>query len=344
VRAFLATACLALGLGSCSDSGNSLGKSVDPGTQEFRQPPAGGFSPTPGDSTGVGAIIPAEEVRHGGERLVEVFDEGLLSLSYREQILTDGEGAFSLRPLEALTSVGPEWESIQRSQQGFLFRYRDFAVRDRWQFTQNHLLIDLGNEVVVAGRPCARYRVERTVGESRTYELSVDVETGQTLAYEELDQDQRLVARMTYETYDAEPDLTTAIWFEPTLQETSLLDTEPLRSQTGYPVPLPRILPAGYTLFEVATLQVSNREWIKLTFTDGNDPLFFLYQPTQETVQSAGPLGISAKPDPEREPNIYLSRMGAAGAAQATLADGLYIAVGKVSEDDLVSLIETAFP
>src|SRR5262249_10574178 len=132
------------------------------------------------------------------------------TVTFRERIATDGDGRYSVEPLEALDSSIRDWdgfELLQRAEEGFIFRYRDFVVRQPELFQRNYRTTDLHETTAVAGRTCARYRVERVVGTTVRFELSIERATQLVLASQEFDSNGRLVAAMNYEAVDLQPDL-----------------------------------------------------------------------------------------------------------------------------------------
>lgn len=299
----------------------------------------------------VSRIRPARSVLHRGVRVVELYDDaGVQTLAYREELLADGAGNYSLKPVEALSPVDPAWAIRQQSREGFLARYRDFEIHDAGLFQLNWSLTDLSETGSIAGRPTGRYSVQRKSGAGHTYVLDVDLTTGVPLAYEERDEQGTLAARMHYESFDEAPDLSGAVWFQRTLGETELPPgTASLRSEVGYAVPLPRLVPAGFYLESASSVQAGQEDWVKLVFSDGVEPLFYLFRPLFDPLQSSaistGSLPTNVSPqNATAAPEIFLYRMGTAHVAQATFAQGTLIAVGRVADAALGDLIESALP
>ncbi len=285
-------------------------------------------------------LTPSADIRHEGVRLVTVWDEGLRVLEYRERVQIDGKGKFSLTPIEQLTPVPPDWELRQISGAGFHFRYRDFAVQDKDVFAANYLLMDQEELVTVAGRSCARFLVERR-DDSRRYDTLLDVETGLCLSYVEQDATGQTVSSMVYESIDTTPDLSGAIWHDP-LGETSLTLEDAGRAELGFAVPLPTRVPDGYYLTETVKIHDGQRDWVKFTFTEGVETLFYLFSPRLTPV-AAPSTGGSYLETVEIEPapgELYVFDMGGATVVQGDLEEGLFLAVGKVSQQELVDLVE----
>lgn len=279
---------------------------------------------------------PRLTVAHSGLRRFEFTPPTGAGLTYRERITTDGNGRFALEPVDA--SDVDNWsafELVQRVREGFLFRYRDFLVRDRQLFGRNWRTIDRGETVTVAGRICQRYRVERTIGEPRAFELSVDAETGLVLASEELDSGGARIAAMVYETIQLEPDLRFVAWHVASNEERVL---DPLRSvaEQIQVQPLePRLLPVGYAPLEAATVRDGEgAQWLKLTYTDGVEPLF-LFQGL-DSLAHAG-LGSSSS-------SVVVFQVGAATVIQGKVDAFDLMVIGKALKAELLDLIESGLP
>ncbi len=303
----------------------------------------------PGSGPKPTTVRPAREVRHAGDRLVTLYENGTKWLQYRERIVTDGAGQFSLKPLgPPLTPASSLWEVLQISAEGYFFRYRDFAIRDDALLKQNWRLQDLGQTAQVAGRECSRYLIERR-DLSRSFYVCIDVENELDLAYQEYDATGQLVAEMTYETFDEDPDLSTAIWYQETLDEATIDPYDGTLAQTlGFAVPLPSRLPDGFWLDQAYRLTFAEKTWCKLVLTDGVQTAFYLYRPHVRTSSKptvvSGLNSVSTSLELPASDEILISRLGAAVVAQANLEDGIFIAVGKLAEQEVVDLIEFAQP
>ena len=288
-------------------------------------------------------IRPAGRIRHEGIRLIRVFDE-LGVLTYREKVVTNGDGKFSVRPIEALSSVDPEWQFRQLNREGFIFRYRDFTIRDPDLFARNYTLTDLDAPRFVAGRLCADYQVTgRGPTPTVTY-LSVD-KTGLVMRYEEFDGKGQRVSSMIYETFEPRPNLADAIWFEGVHDEQRLDLSKDLGKQVGGNFPKPRLVPKGFELREAYSLVDGDHDWVKLVYTDGVKPLFYLFHEREEPragkLETVGSTARTGPVQAEAE-SIIVFNIGAARAAQAILFEGSYLVVGKVDEAQLVDMIESA--
>lgn len=290
------------------------------------------------------ASDPRSSVAHSGTRRIEFTPAPEERLSFRESVATDGAGHFSIQPLGPAGSSVSDWnvfELTQRAREGFLFRYRDFSVRDAELFRRNWSLTPLG-ETTVAGRRCERYRAERTSDPRVAYELSTDAETGLVLDSREFDADGRQVASMVYETFQLAPDLGAIAWHASANDE---LPFEPQAGQ-GTPVLEPRLLPPGFDALEVSTvLDGQDRRWIKRTYSDGIEPLFFLQGLSTSVLPKAHTMkagSLDSTPDPSSA--VVVLHLGVVTVIQGELDGFDLIVVGKASEAELLDLIESALP
>jgi hypothetical protein len=288
------------------------------------------------------------QVPHAGLRRVEIHDElGRQTLAYRERIVSDGAGRFSLRPTESLTPVAGDWIPRQLNREGYLFRYRDFALRSVSRFSENYRVSEAEAGEPVAGRAVQRYRVERRQGEPLVFELWIDQATRLPLRVEERGPAGALRSRVEYESFETDPDLDAVIWFQKAHDERALDPHGDLSAQVGRPVPTPKLVPAGFRLWSAFTLADEAGPWVKLVYTDGVQTFFYLHRAPQAAAtggEGSTPKVLAQLPSTAGAGDLFLHRMGAAGVAQATLDAGTFIAVGKVSDDELVDAIESALP
>jgi len=281
---------------------------------------------------------------HAGVRRLEFAGPDGLTLSYREEIITDGHGHYSLRPLDGDAAL--DWstfELLQVLREGFLFRYRDHVVRHAGLLRRNWDITPLGT-IEVAGRPCGKWRVERHVGEPIVYELAIDRETELVLACQRFDASGQRVALMQYETFRGEPDTTGVVWHVPANDEQPLLLRD-IPQQLGLRTLEPRLLPAGFALYEAATVSSDGAErWLKLTYTDGLEPLFFF----QKLEEPAGP-GHAAQSGegptlPREVSRVTLYSIQNVAVAQGRCNGFELIAMGSVPDVELLDLIESSLP
>lgn len=283
---------------------------------------------------------PLATMAHEGRRRVSFFEPGggvPKSVAYLERVVTDGQGRFAIEPLEALTPVLPDEATFllrMQAREGFIRRYRDFQVRDFALFRRTYA-VEVGGSLVVAGRDCrAIVATNRSTG--ARFELAVDGSTGLILRSDEFDETGERVASVEYIEYHDVPNLSNVLFHQARNEERSYDPDQRLAPQLGFKPRRPRTLPLGYELLEVATVAEpdSGRGWLKLTFGDGVRPLFFL-QPTPP-----GPTIVRG----EEGDKVVVMRWGAVLMAQAWIRGHEFIAVGRVSEEELLDLIESALP
>lgn len=287
-------------------------------------------------------------VAHTGVRRLEYTPPTGAGLAFLERITTDGQGHYAIEPVGLLGTSELEWdgfEMLQRLREGFSFRYRDFQVRDPQAFLRNwHAELQPGT-VLVAGRVCERYRLDREVGTSEAFELSVDA-TGLVLASRQLDASGQVLAAMTYESFQLDPDTSLAAWHEPSNSEEALDPHRDLAAQVDTRLLEPRLLPAGYGLLEAATVRESpEARWLKLVYSDGVEPLFFLQR---VGASSSGKTARATHPDlggaPASTSAVVVYRVGAALAIQGQVSGQDLMVIGKAVQAELLDLIESALP
>jgi hypothetical protein len=286
-------------------------------------------------------------VPHEGVRLVEFFQPDGTRLAYREHVVTDDGGRYAIDFVELVEGESQDSElfgMLQDSSQGFLHRYRDFSIRNGERFDRNYTWHDRDELRVVAGRTCRLIEVKGTGGRRGSYVLALDQQTGALLASEERDPEGRLVHAVTYESFDPDPDLSKVHWHEPVNREKALDMRVSLEQQLGEHVLEPRLLPAGYAWSEAATLSDGQRPWLKCTYTDGVQTALFMQglEAVEPDRTEATPEPISPAGSPADRVTVY--SMGTVTVVQGHVAGRDVIALGRVPEADLLSLIESALP
>jgi hypothetical protein len=280
-------------------------------------------------------------VAHSGIRRFEFPSVAGPAGAYRERITTDGHGRFALEPIDSGEFEAAQWEFFelqQRAHEGFLFRYRDFQVRDPRLFVRNWETTLLVPSTFVAERACQRYRLERKIGNPTFHEVSVDEETGLVLASQEYGVDGQLLAAMSYESFEGDPALGFVSWHVSSNEEVALDPDGPLPENEAALLS-PRVLPLGYLPVELATVgNGAGERWLKRTYSDGLTPLFFLQQLRLRvpSVQATGPR--------QEVSSIAVFELGAARVAQGRVQGFDLIVIGRAAEAELLDLIESALP
>ncbi len=296
------------------------------------------------------ALLPFIEqtrIAHSGTREVLSKDWSVVpphTIRFREEVHSSGQGDYSILATVALEGVAPSWtifQLLQENRQGLLFRYRDFAIRNGQLFRQNWQVTSLGVPGNVAGRTCQRYSVESIGGGGHSYTISVDEQTGLILHYEEKDHLDRLISSLTYEAVDYAPDFTGVAWYEEDDRKKLDLGGD-LQPQIGFDPLEPQLLPVGYERSEAEIAEVSGDKWLKLTYQDGVNTLFFLQRfPLRERRDGSGSRGgLRGVTGTEDTVSVYL--LGAATVLHGTVERREIIAVGKVPETTLLDFLQSA--
>jgi hypothetical protein len=281
-------------------------------------------------------------LRHVEQHLEQDGVETLLS--YRETVAADGTGRFAVEPQGADTFLPDPllFKLQQKARAGFLYRYRDFAIRDFKAFSENYLATDLDLDVEVAGRPCHLVQIERVDGTGSIYKVALDLSTGLVLRCEERGVDGAARARMEFETFEAEPNLDGVAWFAADPEEEALQDLGHLAEQVDFEVFQPGLTPAGYRLWKAATLVDGDGDrWLKQTFTDGVEPLFFFHgaEPAgalpEPSLTSAAVVGTEPPMD-----ELWAYPVGRLTAIEGVLRQREVIVLGKLDAEALLDLLE----
>ncbi len=281
-------------------------------------------------------------VSHSGVRRVEQYwtvDGEPRELRYREQVASDGAGQFAIDAIELIAPVtSPQQVALflvlQKAREGFVRRYRDFAVRDVDSFVRNYSIIDLGTLVTVAGRPCNEYLVQRVVGDSVRYLIAVDAQTALVLRARHEDSTGALLSLVEFESVDLAPNHANVAWHQPLTDELAL-PTDPalVRTRLGFAPRLPRTDGGLFVLQSATSIEAPNPTgagtlmWAKHTLTDGVEVVFFLH---------GGP-----DPAPKRDDIVLVApSVGPWNTAEGSLRGELYTAMGRIAVAELLDLFE----
>lgn len=270
-------------------------------------------------------------------------DEGTPSvLEYDETVYADGAGGFAIEPgpviVPRMTQAQRElFEILHRTREGFLFRYRDFRVRDAALLAQNYRVVDLGTTTVVAGRTCDELRFETTHGDSRKYFVAVDHDTRLVLRCEERAGQGQPVARMEFTSFSLAPDLTNVTMHvdAPSISIDPAADNRPV---LGFALRKPRIT-FGHPLAHAERVEANGRTWARLVYDDGIEPLFYLH---------SGRSTASGVPTPVLDTSVEgaaivrVFRAGPWTVAQCHRQGAVYVVVGKLDEPRMLQMLQSA--
>ncbi len=270
-------------------------------------------------------------------------------LVYREQVSSDGAGAYAVDPLDLIDpQVSQAQEDLflllQHARAGLMFRYRDFRVRDLDAFTANYVAIDSGIQVQVVGRACAELQVQLQQAPDRRWVVHVDLENGLVLRAREEAPDGTLISLSEFESLSLTPDLSSVAFHQSQFGEQSLVPGSLAASQSlGFVPQEPTLLPAGWDRIECAKLvdpTDGNRAWAKFVYSDGVELLFYLQakrdQPPAQV--KTGQPGVPLGPDVVRTLAV-----GAWKLTQGRVHGRDLVVMGKVAETVLYDLIQSSF-
>ena len=178
---------LALTLGACTDGNlGNLEVSSD-SNHPLAAPPV---AAVPQQLVQLMAEAPEAVVFQGTRRYEAYWDyEGSPEeLIYREDVVTNGQGGFSIDPAELisppLSSSGEDiFLLLQKTREGFFFGHRDFSIRDLQLFLKQWTVLDLG-QTTFLGRSAVLLDVRRQDNPDGYYLLTVDDQNGLVLRAE----------------------------------------------------------------------------------------------------------------------------------------------------------------
>lgn len=294
----------------------------------------------------------ADSVQHSGVRRFESFyalDGVQYHQAYTERVFFDGQGGFAIEPDQVfanLTMNAEVFKLLQASRAGWVHRYRDFRVSDLGLFAQSYGITTLGTVASFLGRPSWRIEIQRKTdpsgGPGSGFELTIDLETGLVLAYEERADGGTVLSRMAYESIDFAPDLSGVQWHTQGNQEQPVDLGGDLYAQAGFTPLTPKAIPPGYGFLEASTVvDQTGRTWFKVTLTDGVEHAFFLHAEPEPAGSSAALSGSGA---PVKDDHVYVWQAGNVTVMQGTVNDHDLIAVGKVGKDGLLEMLDSSLP
>ncbi len=292
------------------------------------------------------ALMPdaPERVAHAGLRRVEyhVDVDGVpTSLVYDERVTADGTGRYSIEPIAvqepALTLPQREiFEELQRTRQGFFFKYRDLRVRDLDLFLANYSVRVLVGAPVVAGVECVEIAVDARYGAipgaPRSYRMSVDAASGLVMSTVELDGNGTVVASTTFLDFTRAPALE---GFTPHVERYPGTPIDSATLPTGFTPARPQILPQGYREMSSEVLQLGSDTYVRRVYGDGLENVFFLQR--QEPVAPTGSVSTAAA-----SVVVRMAQLGSFRVAEAQLGRGNLFVVGKISEADVLGILRSA--
>lgn len=274
-------------------------------------------------------------------------------LEYREHVDCDGAGGFAIeakdvqRPHVSAAQFDV-FQLLQKGHEAFLFRYRDFHVRDVKRMLRNYTVDDTGQSVVVAGRPCDVLVFERAHSHrgrpAGGYRVAVDAATKLVLRTDEFDARGATVATMEYESITFAPPPATTVYhadLPATAFDPSLADTRPV---LGFALHAPTLV-QDFELARSERIDLQGRVWARLLYHDGIEPFFFMQSgeraPEANDVSAHLP-GHAAPAGADGMPVVRVFETGTWTIAQCSIDGAEYIVAGKASEGFLVAALQSA--
>lgn len=286
------------------------------------------------------------DVAYRGTRRVEtsVPREGGAPLAFvtLESVAADGQGRFVVETTAVdAPSLSQETrealELLQNARQSFLYRYRDFRIRDLLLAGQSWTVRDTGSPRIVASRACVELEFRRRDETGSRYVAAVDPASGLVLAWSEHSLDGALISQVEFDELDLAPDLEGVAWAEPDREGRTLAADEDEADALGVAPARPRLLPAGFRAHERRVVSSAEARWFVRAYGDGIESFFFVHaRPSQPPVALAAGL----------EPGSAVVRVYSLGAwtiAEHQRADGeVLMVIGKAAEVDLVRTLRSS--
>lgn len=324
----LASALLIAALGACS--GGAL---ADARTSERTQENFGGGGAPPFLD-----MMPEAHLRlaYRGIQRVEL-ERSTPPVEYLEDVGCDGAGQFAVSPLAVIEPSGldePLFLGLAELRAGLTFRYRDFRISDANLFQSNYLLQVEPETPIVADVQCVRLRAERIGAGANGHQYLVDVDptTGLVLRWEERDDLDALVARVGFESFAYDADLSDLDLQDKLFTAQAHNPTDNIESSVGFPVLEPALPPTGFVLDTVETMGTPEGEWVKFEYTDGLERVFLLHkEQVQSSFQNAASLG-----------KVRTGALGSWTVVTGHVQGWEVILAGKVSESVLLDMLQSA--
>jgi hypothetical protein len=340
-RAWLGVALLALSIASCS-------RSITEGEPSASHAPmASGTASRPFLEKIPNAPM---NTTYGGTRHVTFsyqINDVPDTVDYTERVYSDGAGRFAVIPLTvaqpAMDNQAQElFRLLQIHREGFLYRHRDFRIRDLGLFQQNYIVSDLGPPILLCGRLCARLDMRRQSDGTSYYHVAVDVANGLILRYEEFAATGELQARVEFTDFTLTPDFTGVEFHTEQMPALPLDLGSDTTAQIGFDVHAPTLLPNSYQLEKSEQIDDGAQKWARLTYGDGAEQVFFLYS---QVPAASGPSQHATDPGHHLGPpkrSVHVFHYGPWIVAQGVINEQRLTAVGKTDEQALLQMIQSA--
>ena len=271
------------------------------------------------------------------------------TLDYTEDVWSDGQGRFSVDPLTLAsppmtTTEAQLFALTQKLREGFLYRMRDFNVRDPQQFLSNYSLQDVATSVIIAGRVCQELRATLQQNATSSFLVDVDPITALVMRVNETATDGSDLGTTEFTSFALNPDLSGVVlhtdFVVTPLDITPGTDTV---AQIGFNVWAPQTLPTGFALRSSENVDDGvGHHWARMSYCDGAQQLFCLHTLLPPAQVGGGvPEGLLAMTWVGQR-TVKVFHVGPWCVAQGYFGLDEIVAVGKCSQSQLVSMIKSA--
>lgn len=326
--ALLAAACLALSLYGCSEA-PAVADSAPQAMQGGGQP----------SFLGLIADAPFRTRFHARRRVWQQYGDpqNPQTLEYTEEVWSDGQGGFAVTPEQLISpQLSPAAQQVfllmQKSHESFVYRLRDFRVRELQAFLSGYQLQTLGGHFVVAGQACERLRVSSIAPSPSTWELDVLPANGLVLGVREYSRNGQLVSSVETLEYDTTKSTSNLHQDLPTTPFTAANAQQVL----GFPTFAPRFVPHGFQLVASEKLSANGENWARYSYSDGAETFFVLHR--REA------LVLTNHDDPAGRNPIRILQVGRWTVAQASAGRDRLIAMGRESANVLADVLTSMRP
>ncbi len=272
---------------------------------------------------------------HQGTRRVELSDgqSSPFTLVYREEVSVSEEGRFAIDPIEVVQpQMSPSKRELfmlmQKTREGFFYRYRDFRIRDLGRFVAQYTVIQSPGVVFVANRECLELDIRKNDGLGTRRVICVDPLTGLCLRTQEFNGDGFLVGLYEYESLNLSPTFAAELSGGPTSWEPiagSALATQVLN---------PLWVPEGYVSRATEeTVDVMGKQWVRTRFSDGAEPMFLMHDlPAAGSVPTNRLTGDALT-------RVWVHKVGNWTVVEGSAGDTHLVVLGKRPEADLIAVL-----
>jgi hypothetical protein len=272
---------------------------------------------------------------HHGVRRVEIREgaDSPFTLIYREELSVDEEGRFAIDPVEVVQpQMSPSKRELfllmQKTREGFFYRYRDFRIRDLARFLEQYTVTESQSPVFVVNRECVELEIRRIGAQGERRVICVDPATGLCLKVQEFNAEGLEVGLYEYESLNLSPTFASELSGGPTAW--APIAGGELSSQVLSPL----WIPEGYALRATEqTVDAMGNQWARHRFTDGTEPLFLMHDinPANAVPQNRVTGNALTR--------VWVHKVGAWTVVEGIAGDTHLVVLGKRPEADLIAVL-----